>query len=269
MDTDGPLYGLSSAFMTVEIPIENDKTRLVAFTNDAAKLGKLGSIAPTRKYISNIVRYFGGVLVSLGNDDSFNYSAYEPLDGHIDLAKHSGYHYSEFGLYNYTNADLISAYIKNNNVSGVMLNPPPIPYDFAENISTGASARSVLIALDKNSTTELIYSEEDGSYTLKKNGVTLTDKLNERAIKYDNAFILYSDSTTHETEDSTELILDTHTGGSGYYISNGNAIPISWSSKDGGSIEFYTSDGERLSILSGTSYIAFAKSSQAGSVKIS
>ena len=269
LDTEGPLYGLSSSFLTIEIPVEDGKTRLVAFTNDATKLGKLGSIAPTRKYISNIARYFGGVLVSTGCDDSFNYSAYELLDGHIDLNKLSGYHYSEFGLYNYTNADLISAYIKNNNVNTVMINQPSLPFDFTEEISGGASAKSVLVALDKSSITELSYSGEDGKYTLKKNGSTVTDKLNEKAAKYDNVFILYADSTTHETADSTELILDTQSGGSGYYIANGSAIAISWSTKDGGSMEFYTSEGDRLSVLSGTSYIAFAKSSQASSVKIS
>ena len=269
LDSDSPLYGLSSSFMTVEIPIENGKTRLVAFTNNANALGKLGSIAPTRGYISNIAGYFGGVLISLGNDDSFLYPAYDIDDGHIDFDKLSGYHYSEFGLYNYTNADLISAYIKNNNIGTVMLNEPLLPYDFTDDLSAGISASSVIVSLDKSSTTELTYLREEGVYVLKKNGTAIVDKLNERMIKYDNAFILYADSTTYETADSTELILDTQSGGSGYYIREGNAVSISWCTKEDGTIEFYNSDGTRLAIKSGTSYIAFAKSSQASLAKFS
>ena len=66
IDPNAPIYGLSSSHLTVEVPIENGETRLLVFTNDATALGKLGSIAPTRKYISNIANYFGGVLASLG-----------------------------------------------------------------------------------------------------------------------------------------------------------------------------------------------------------
>ena len=56
--TDTPLYGVSSSKLIVELPTEDGATRFVSFTTEATNLGKIGSIAPTRNYISNVAAFF-------------------------------------------------------------------------------------------------------------------------------------------------------------------------------------------------------------------
>ena len=58
-----PLYGISSSYLTIEIPTEYGITRLLCFTDDAKTLGKIGSLAPSRGYISNLASYFWGILL--------------------------------------------------------------------------------------------------------------------------------------------------------------------------------------------------------------
>lgn len=269
-DTNAPMYGTSSAFMCVELPTENGATRLLGFTADHTTLGKIGSIAPTRKYISNIAKYFGAVIASDGNDDSFGYSGFEPSDGFIDFSLHNGFHYEEFERYAYTNADLISAYIKNKNISTIRSDEVSVPYKFAESdFANGSlSAGTVMITFDKSSTTELTYNSASDKYTLKKNAVALTDRLNDKALSYDNVFVLFADSVTHETADATELILDTVSGGCGYYANGGKAQTITWAVSEDGSLVFFDESGARLAIAPGTSYISFVKSSLSSETKL-
>ncbi len=275
-DTEAPMYGISSSFLTVEIPTEDGKTRLLAFSNDATSKGKLGSIAPTRKYISNIAGYFGAVLVSAGEDDKFEYSGVNNLDTHIDFTSESGYHYTEYARYSYTNEALLNAYIKNNGVSTVRDTDIRVPYVFkAEsseikaNESEGTAADTVLISFDKGSTTELFFSDANGKYRMKKNSSSVTDRLNDMELLYDNIFILYGDSITHETMDATQLIFDTVSGGVGYYATGGKAVKINWSTNDAGEMIFTDEGGEVLAVNPGTSYIAFAKASQMSNTKLS
>ena len=68
-----PLYGISASYLTIEIPTEYGNTRLLCFADDAKTLGKIGSLAPSRGYISNLASYFGGILLYYGNDDSVQY----------------------------------------------------------------------------------------------------------------------------------------------------------------------------------------------------
>lgn len=270
-DAKAPMYGISSTLLTVEIPIEGGCTRLLAFTNSATSAGKVGAIAPTRNYISNIAYYFGGVPVHVGNDDSFIYAGIGELGDIIDFEKNSGYHYTEYGLYNYTNSDLLNAYIQNHGVSNIMASEPEMPYTIVpEGQKTYGSikANTALIQFDKSSTTELIYSPTTGKYKIQKNGRSITDKLDDTTPSYDNAFILFSDATTHETADATELILDTVSGGNGYYLNGGYAEKITWTTTESGSLKMFAESGEQLSVNPGVSYIAFSKSSQSSSTKL-
>ena len=60
----------------------------------------------------------------------------------------------------------------------------------------------------------------------KKNGAVKNDLLNDKTCEYDNIFILYSDSTTYETSEYTQTVLNTSSGGKGVYITNGKSTEI-------------------------------------------
>ena len=54
VDSNSPLYGISGSDLTVEIPIESEKTRLLVFQTRLDSLWKIGSLAPARDFISSL-----------------------------------------------------------------------------------------------------------------------------------------------------------------------------------------------------------------------
>ena len=259
-----PNYGFSAAQLAIEIPVENGNTRTVAFISASEYLGKIGSIAPTRDYMTSIVGSFGGLLIHKGNDDSFEYGDSVRSDG-LDLCENQGYSYTEYNSYHFSNGDLVAALLKNTGASTVKPTGAIAPYLFnekgAHDIVGADSAITVTIPYSDTNTTELVYEAMSGKYTLHKGGEAVKDLLNDKTCEYVNAFILYADSTTYETAEATETVIDTSGSGVGYYFTRGSAIKISWS-MEGGSLVFRSEDGRILTVNRGSSYIAFERSSR-------
>lgn len=270
LDPTSPLYSVSNSYLTVEIPTETG-TRLLCFTDDALEAGKIGSILPTRGYISDVCSYFGAILVSNGDDGKVEYDKRPLKDGYLDLADNIGYHYSEYNDNIYTNRDLISALIKNTKTSTVKVTSPSLPYSFpeynAEEIVCKLSAVNAKISNSTSDTTVFSYSEENKTYTVSKNDTALVDRLNSETLSYNNVFILFSDSATYETSEYTECVLDTNSGGTGMYLTGGKYVDITWTVTENGLL-FLDENGEKLTVNRGTSYISFVKSSQADKVSI-
>ena len=267
-----PLYGISSSYLTIELPTEYGNTRLLCFTDDAKTLGKIGSLAATRGYISNLAKYFGGVLLSYGCDDAVEYT-YDAPTSHLDFLANVGYCYSEYNSFVYSNGDLINAFLTNEGVNQSINESMTLPYSFPEYGSeialTGGSAVNISVSFSDNNSTQITYSSNDKCYLFSKNSTAKTDLLNDKQIKYDNVLILFANSTTHESEDNTQMVLDTYTSGSGIYAFGGQYVSVTWQRDASGDLVFLNQDGERLSINRGSIYIGFVKSSLRPSVKVS
>ena len=273
MNPAAPLYGIAGADLTVELPTEDGATRLLTFTSSAGSLGKIGSLAPTRGYISNIAKYFGAILVSSGSDDSVEYTSHDIASSHFDLTENSGYHYTEYTHFVYTNGALVNAGVANANIGTALNTRQTLPYiftEFGENkVSGDLSARGVVLPFSSTSETALYYSDSDGKYTLSKGGMLKTDMLTDSAVCYDNVFVLFADTVTYESAESSQLVMNTGTSGSGYYVTGGTAMSITWEALADGSMIFRDELGEKLTVNRGNSYIGFIKSSLHDTVKFS
>ena len=62
-DPNALSYGISDSELTVEIPTEGGNTRFLTYITDVSSLGKLGAFTGTRKYITQITSYFGGLVI--------------------------------------------------------------------------------------------------------------------------------------------------------------------------------------------------------------
>lgn len=267
-----PLYGISSSYLTIEFPTEYGNTRFLCFIDDAKSLGKIGSLSPSRGYISNLATYFGGILLSYGTDDTFEYDCKLPRDV-LDFSETSGYCYTEYNTFVYTNGDLVNAFLNNTRISQASSEICNLPYVFTEPEikleMTGENATSISVTYSESNSTQLNYSGSEECYILSKNSMVKNDLLNDKPMKYDNVFILYANSTTYETEDNTQLILDTYTKGSGIYASQGKYVEITWERDSSGNLVFFDAEGNCLTVNRGTSYMAFMKASSKSSVKFS
>ena len=261
-------YGISHSDILVEIPIENNKTRLISFITDKEELWKIGSITSGRGYISNVVKCFGGIAVQKDNDDR---SPYECCDvTTMDLALKNGFYYTEYTSKAYTNRDLITTGLKAYGISDIFDKSVSLPYSFnsfdEDNIKYENAAIDITVSRTDSDRFNLEYNEENRKYTYVEKGVAKTDVLNGKVFEFKNCFILFADSVTYDNSDGSQMVMDTIGSGSGFYITEGSYTAIKWVATDSGVMSFYLATGERLTVNRGNSYICYLKSSKTDSV---
>ncbi len=270
LHTDTRGYGMSYASVTVEFPLENGESRWLAFMEDTAPLGQLGNIAASRTYIGDMLRSFGGLLISHGVDDRLSYDGYDTEGRHLDLSQAAGSCYTEGRYTVYTNGYLLSSALSAGMLPINRTQTPSVPYRFADFgadlVQGDAQAASVYLPYSSTNTTKLVYNESKHTYTLYKNEQAYTDLLKQGDVSYTNVFVLFADTTTYERTDMTQTVMDTIRGGTGYYMSEGTSMRITWKTDDGGVIQFYDTAGRPLTVNRGTSYISFFKSSLSSTI---
>lgn len=264
IDSNSPLYGIYDCSMLIELPTECG-TRFLMLTNRQREYSKIGSVAPTRNYISNLACVFGASLVSLGNDDTIAYDSLNSEEITIDLLKNQGSYYSEYTYFSYTNPTLINPL---DNSERVDITLPYDLVDIGNKVSSGAIFAHN-ISLPYASSTSLRYSSQTGKYTLIKSNSDRIDVSAASEVTFDNVFILFADSMTYENATTTEMVMNTMGSGEGYYVQGGMAERISWALTPDGQMVFYNTDGVKLTINRGNSYIGFVKSSKMNNVLFS
>ncbi len=265
------IYGIKDAELTIEFPLENGKTRLLLYTTKTSTLGKIGSIAPARKYITPLLSSFGGILVHNGEDDTVNYSSSE-IKNNIDLSKSNAYSYTEGYAQVYTNNNLIANALENLRFITKQSQAPTLPYSFPDSLDKTVrgtyQAQNIRIPFHEENQAHLMYDVSCGEYKYERNGEYLTDLHTGESVSYKNAFILFCDTTTYERTDTTELVLETNEGGIGYYFTNGTMTKFIWIRDAEGRLLFNDLSGQKLVINRGNTYISFFKTTQKNSVTI-
>lgn len=263
MNPSSPLYGVSNSDIAIEFPIEDGTTRLMIYDSSDETLWKIGALAPTRKFISRVSDFFGGIIISYGEDDKTSYDIQDYNSITIDISKYSDCHYVENGQHIYTTENMLEL-AKNKTA-----NYQPIyqyktaPYEFYEGssfIGTG-SATTIIIPYSTKNETELYYHEKTGEYLYYKSSNRKMDMLTGKNVSYKNVFILFADTTTYEKSEGSELVIDVVSGGKGYYASEGKYTEFIWKTDVSGELSFYTLSGEKLKVNPGKSYFTYYKSS--------
>lgn len=124
--------------------------------------------------------------------------------------------------------------------------------DAAESLSCTFSSRT--------DTRKFSYSSKDGRYHC-------TDWKTD--VDFQNVIVLMADSTyitTPYKSSSITYLNYTLSGGNGYYASNGTVTPIKWEVSDR-KLKLTASDGKKLSLNRGNSYVGLASANHGGAVK--
>lgn len=270
VDSRSALYGISSSVFTVEIGMENGTSRYLFYTMQHESIGKIGAIAPTRSNVSTLLSYFGGILVHNGVD---GWATYDTPSGEssLDLDRNGRYAYTESGTLVFTNSDLMAGAVEDTRLPTRFSDTPRLPFSFADygsEIKAPGIATKITIPYGMQNETVLTYSSLDGRYLLSKNENAITDPINQAAVSYDNALILFSDAVTYEKADGTECLLDTKSGGTGYYFTRGTYLKVLWNVDADGNMKITDSAGKDLTINRGTTYLSFFKVSEKGKITI-
>ena len=95
------------------------------------------------------------------------------------------------------------------------------------------------------------------------------DMLTGKNLDFSNIFILFANATTYENSSGSQMVIDTTSGGKGYYVSNGKLMEFNWTVGKNGALEFKNLMGETLEINRGNSYISFYKASNFSKITFS
>lgn len=270
-DPSAPIYGMANADISIEIPVEFGETRMLGYITSKDLLWKIGSLKPTRKYISNISNYFGGKIVSYGNDGKIEYDSQDTSEYEIDISKYSDCFYIENSSHVYTSNQMLDTVLNNLDEPYQSEKYKDMPYVFASSsTATGRSdAEVITIPYSDSNKTQLYYDDANEKYLYYKSGSKKLDMLSGNHIAFSNVFILFSNAVTYESINGSEIVVDTFSGGKGYYITKGNLTEFNWSIDENGNLKFKDSKGQLLAVDRGNSYISFFKASSVSKIMFS
>lgn len=266
-----PMYGISYSDLLIEFPTEGDSTRLLSFINYTEPIIKIGSLAKTRGYISNLSAAFDSNIFASGSDDTIPYNKCKIDETFTNETAVSDYVYTEFARFCYTDGTLLgNAFSVQGSIS--FNSDKKLPFNFSTTespIRGNTYFNKISIPYSSTTTTNLIYNKECGLYLLEKNSSEVTDLSNGKKLYFKNCFVLFADSTTYESQSSTQMVLNTIGSGIGYYFTEGTAMQITWSLTEDGVMKLYDENSDELIINTGKSYISFVKSSKLGDIVLS
>lgn len=266
--------GLEDAYLVYEMLVEGGYTRLMAIFKDK-KLDRIGSIRSSRPYFLDFALENDALYVHFGASDQA-LSDIKKLDvNNINLMNYNAGYWRDRSLglamehTAFTSTDRLETGFKKYGYRLTTTSKPVLNYSVDEiDLSTmpGAiSATSIFIDYSASRNTSYIYDSVNKVYlrsqgTAKKSyqhidGVTKKQYTAKNIITYKLA--------TKTIDKKGRQQMDTFGGGSGYFITNGYAVPISWEKNSRSSKTIYRyMNGKEIEVNDGNTYIQIQPSTE-------
>ena len=262
--------GLQEAYLTYELLVEGGITRLLALYKDA----NVASIGPVRSSRHYYLDY------ALENDAYYVHFGWSPL-AQSDISKYSvnninGLVYDKYFWRNtklpvasehtvFTSTEKLASAPSNFNYrdttnKDLLLNYSVDELDYLTK-EDAIPANNVKVSYSQSNSTTYTYDAENKVYLRSVNGVPHTDYVTKQQYTVKN-IIAYA--VNYSTLDSSGRQDMKNVGsGTGYYITNGVSIPITWSKDARTSQTIYKdSSGKEIILNDGNTYIQIYPSSQ-------
>lgn len=258
--------GLQDAYLVYEIIVEGGLTRLMALYKDA-KTERIGSVRSSRHYYLDYALENDAIYVHWGyspyaindiqklkinNIDGYNYgNKYFWRDNSINVAlEHRAY----------TNMELINEAINKLGYKKETNEKPLLNYSIEDidvsTIEDAIPANNIKIKYSGSVTTNYTYDIENKVYLRSVNDVPHIDYVTKEQYTAKNIITYQVKNTSIPNDEKNRQNIDNVGTGNGYYISNGYAIPITWTKKSRSEKTIYRlKNGEELQVNDGNTYI--------------
>ena len=264
--------GLNKAFLVYELPTEGATSRLLALFKDVDDV-TIGTIRSARHNFIDYALESNGIFVAYGwshyAEDDLKKGSINYIQG---LSDSPFWRNNPEGLASehtaYTSIAKLkeTASAKNFNLNSdsadktVLLNYSGSDVDLSQNENV-QKANSVSIPYGTGFKTEFKYNKETGMYDRYENGSANIDHSTKEQFNAKN--IIVQKITYNVCDDGYYWDLHTTGSGTGYYITNGYAVPINWSKSSRNDKTKYTySDGTEIEVSDGRTYIEVQTTSQ-------
>lgn len=267
--------GLNKAFLIYEIPVEGGQTRLLAFFKGVEEDLQVGTVRSARHNMLDYCFESDAIFVHFGGSDwaisQISSTGIDDINGMYDspfwrenpknlATEHTAYT-STLKLLEYArdtkgfNMEADSAedtLVFNYNVSDVDLS----------GVEGALPATNVKVTIGGAQTTTFSYDQTTKEYTRANNGTTASDYGTGESFTAKN--IIVQNISYGYMSDNYCLDIYTTGSGTGYYITNGSAIPINWSKADRYSQTVYTNaaTGEEIELSDGRTYVELHPTSE-------
>ena len=263
-----PQYGISSADVIYEVPVEGSYTRLMAIFQDYSGLEKIGSVRSCRHYFIYFAREFDAIYTHYG------YAIYaEPILNREDVHNLNGMDSQIESLMFYRDSNRksphnvfiseegIKAGIEKKGYRTELSETYKGHYQFAEDDTqvqlTGEDALVISPGYFVNKPW-FVYNSKDGLYYRYEFKDKQIDGANEQQLAVKNILIQYCD--WGNMDDNGYLDINTTSGGEGYYITNGKIEKVTWT-KDNEDCpaRYFDESGNEITINQGKTWVCVVR----------
>lgn len=263
-----PQSGISQADVIYEVLAEGGITRLVAVFQNPNQLVKLGPVRSARRYFLDFALDQDAVYVHYGNDPSI-WRDFKRLG----VANMNGLSYldnimcwrdtSRYAPHNvYTNGEKIEKAWNSVGYRKDRKDEYPYLYEyslFEQDIEDGTIATDIKIPYSPYITGQFVYNEELKEYQRFQFNQKQIDANTKEQLTTKNIIIQFANVRNRPGDREGRLDIQLIGTGSGYFISNGKVIPITWDKPDQKTpTMFKRLGGNQLLINPGKSWICVA-----------
>lgn len=258
--------GLQDAYIVYEMIVEGGITRLMAVFKDK-DISRVGPVRSSRDYYLDyalendaIYVHFGwspqakkdisslGINNLNGLYDEFYWRENLPI----------AYEHTAF-----TSMENINKYSNNKGYRTTSNKDLLLRYSSEEiGLSTlegSKTANSVDIKYSYSSTTNYVYNKKEKVYYRSTNDVAQTDYVTKKQLTAKNIIIVYASNEAVNNDAKGRQTLNNIGNGNGYYITDGYAVPITWSKSSRSAQTVYKyKDGKEITVNDGNTYIQIA-----------
>ena len=273
-----PQYGITDADVIYEAAVEGQETRLMAIFQDYANLEKVMSIRSYRHYYVHWALEFDAIYAHYGQakyaveilsqDYVNNLSG---LDGGVEKVMYKRDSNRKAPHNAYTTGEGIVAGIAYKGYETQHAADYSGHYKFVEDDNQqlflqGGSPAAVVEPGYLVNKPWFVFDSETGLYKRFQNGAAQTDGNNGKQVEVKNIIIQICEWNRMSSEDEY-LNMETMKGGSGYYITNGTAIPVTWK-KDSlqSPTRYYKEDGSEIQLNQGKTWVCVTEDTYADKI---
>ena len=266
-----PQYGIGSAEVIYEAPVEGSLTRLMTIIQDYTNVEKIMSVRSCRLYYIDWALEFDAVYAHCGQAylavDMLSNSYVNNLNG-IEGALSNTMYFRDSNKsapHNmYTTGEGITAGISLKGYETAHDDSYTSHYLFNEDdeneifLTDGEDAKVVKPGYLVNKPW-FVYNEETGLYERYQYGEEQIDALNNEQLTVKNILIQVCDWSVANS-DTGYLDVETVGSGTGYYITNGKAIPVTWSKESQtAATKYFSADGSEITMNQGKTWVCIVQ----------
>lgn len=251
--------GVQDAYIVYEIITEGGITRLMGIFKDA-NTSRIGTVRSSRAYYLDYALENDAIYVHIGGSpealSDIRTLGVNDLDADATFRDKSlglAYEHTAFASMEKINARIASRKYRTTTDKKLLLNYSIDEIDLSS-MEGAIPANKVLISFSKSKNTSFVYDQESKRYKRFQNDIAHTDYVTKEQYTVKNIITYQVSNSTYDYKGRQTI--DNIGSGTGYFISDGYAVPITWekSSRKEQTVYKYL-NGEEIKVNDGNTHI--------------